>query len=973
MCKPFRDAVLEIPIKETHRSSSSHLSDEELVGLELLLSTSIKSSLKEPTVWEKVSVRAYNSDTGKHTLESPGKSQFEVCLRGTPSIRFRIAPNEDDEPLMPVQENAIRVVEQLQRTFCFMKHSKKRFFDPILLVDACKTLDLQYLVMQQNDAAELFDKLLDRVELVAKVKLPGEKFSFWQNVFCRRIFGAQTHYGKTPNECTTFEKNKEECGHWRDRRIQPANNSVALQVTSKDKVDDSLDEAFAPEMLEGIDCDVCNEKKGVVRRSRFGTLPNTLVLHLKRFDMDYNTFETVKVNNRHEFPVRLNLLRHTKAGHEAEERRVKREQDGKVTTSPSSPRRRAMGNLSYEEEVDEKNAEPDPLDYEYELQGVLIHAGVAGGGHYYSFARDPENTDVWYRLDDDEVTPYDLLENIEKLCYGGIFRKENGAQETRTANALMVFYNKVRPSDNDPELDPILMAETKPAAAVDAKLDTSVVRMVTGHDAYYREVMESNNEHTMTSYLSDTQLHSLVRSMVEALVKARPVAKLDAASTEASMAFHYSWTLSEDLLLSTVRFGCQFFLDIVLRCHSRSEYDWIDCFRRVFVAFPRSALDFIQQLTAKGCSWFEDYFRLCVDVRARISFVNIVVDAVNVVASVEIDYARVKRAAENFVSDDMTTTSSTSSSSSSSDALGALIANIHARIFKVPQAIAQSHELFSLVSQIAAIEPVRKVLLEMKTLSLLSYFIVNDHHHIAKDHLISEESLRKFEEAMDPTKKRLPDFNVIYLSVFEAVGALLNLPSIRKARLLNENCNGQTIYDFTPEAKAALTTIFRKAFNNSVFATESDFGAYVERVILKGKKATLTLLRINFFDPYATNCNGIQGVTVDGFLKLFLERILLHGERFAWDELYNWKFSNDLTESSEDGTNNTFAAQAYANTGSLDLVPWECLQFLYDSRFYESAIVSIVPHIKSMFCAILYKVCYKNLEISKVLLHQVSR
>ena len=29
----------------------------------------------------------------------------------------------------------------------------------------------------------------------------------------------------------------------------------------------------------------------------------------------------------------------------------------------------------------------DRSDYEYELQGVLVHAGLAQGGHYYSFVR----------------------------------------------------------------------------------------------------------------------------------------------------------------------------------------------------------------------------------------------------------------------------------------------------------------------------------------------------------------------------------------------------------------------------------------------------------------------------------------------------------------------------------------------------------------------------------------------------------
>ena len=58
----------------------------------------------------------------------------------------------------------MRVLEQLQRTFCFMQFSKRRYFDPRPFVDACKTLNLNFNVYHQNDAAEFCDQLLDRIE-----------------------------------------------------------------------------------------------------------------------------------------------------------------------------------------------------------------------------------------------------------------------------------------------------------------------------------------------------------------------------------------------------------------------------------------------------------------------------------------------------------------------------------------------------------------------------------------------------------------------------------------------------------------------------------------------------------------------------------------------------------------------------------------------------------------------------------------
>jgi ubiquitin C-terminal hydrolase len=34
------------------------------------------------------------------------------------------------------------------------------------------------------------------------------------------------------------------------------------------------------------------------------------------------------------------------------------------------------------------SASPKDEDYEYNLVGVLVHAGVAQGGHYYSYIKD---------------------------------------------------------------------------------------------------------------------------------------------------------------------------------------------------------------------------------------------------------------------------------------------------------------------------------------------------------------------------------------------------------------------------------------------------------------------------------------------------------------------------------------------------------------------------------------------------------
>lgn len=54
-------------------------------------------------------------------------------------------------------------------------------------------------------------------------------------------------------------------------------------------------------------CEKYDKKIRAQKRSCIKTLPNTLVLTLKRFDFDYNTMERKKINDYFEFPIDLNL------------------------------------------------------------------------------------------------------------------------------------------------------------------------------------------------------------------------------------------------------------------------------------------------------------------------------------------------------------------------------------------------------------------------------------------------------------------------------------------------------------------------------------------------------------------------------------------------------------------------------------------------------------------------------------------
>ncbi|XP_028806103.1 ubiquitin carboxyl-terminal hydrolase 12 isoform X2 [Neltuma alba] len=152
-------------------------------------------------------------------------------------------------------------------------------------------------------------------------------------------------------------------------------------------------------------------KKGVL----FIDFPPVLQLQLKRFEYDFMRDTMVKINDRYEFPLQLDLDR----------------ENGKYL-SPEADR--SVRNL-------------------YTLHSVLVHSGGVHGGHYYAFIR-PTLSDQWYKFDDERVTKEDIKRALEEQ-YGGeeeLPQTNPGFNNTpfkftKYSNAYMLVY--IRESDKD--------------------------------------------------------------------------------------------------------------------------------------------------------------------------------------------------------------------------------------------------------------------------------------------------------------------------------------------------------------------------------------------------------------------------------------------------------------------------------------------------------------------------------------------
>ncbi|RDX86284.1 Ubiquitin carboxyl-terminal hydrolase 13, partial [Mucuna pruriens] len=152
-------------------------------------------------------------------------------------------------------------------------------------------------------------------------------------------------------------------------------------------------------------------KKGVL----FIDFPPVLQLQLKRFEYDFTRNTMVKINDRYEFPLQLDL-----------------DKDNGKYLSPDADR--SIRNL-------------------YTLHSVLVHSSGVHGGHYYAYIR-PTLSNQWFKFDDERVTKEDTKRALEEQ-YGGEEElphtnpgfNNSPFKFTKYSNAYMLVY--VRESDKD--------------------------------------------------------------------------------------------------------------------------------------------------------------------------------------------------------------------------------------------------------------------------------------------------------------------------------------------------------------------------------------------------------------------------------------------------------------------------------------------------------------------------------------------
>ena len=191
---------------------------------------------------------------------------------------------------------------------------------------------------------------------------------------------------------------------------------ITLDIKGHKSLEEALDAYVKGEILDGDNKYYVEEHKrkiSIRKSSSLKILGNVVIIHLKRFEFDFVTFNNYKLSDYLKFPTKINFKKWTRAFLRQNNNQLKISDEEKL-------------NL-----IDE--------NMEYILTGILVHGGSnIQSGHYYSYIMDQE-TGKWYQFNDNSISDYNIDTELEKECFGNM-GGNNINQYGRTA--YLLFYTK---------------------------------------------------------------------------------------------------------------------------------------------------------------------------------------------------------------------------------------------------------------------------------------------------------------------------------------------------------------------------------------------------------------------------------------------------------------------------------------------------------------------------------------------------
>jgi ubiquitin C-terminal hydrolase len=398
-------------------SISDHTVRDTLSSYLIVILEKARWRLRTTESWLQVETQTNAKVADNNGLENPSSicymnSVFQQIFAISEFRDFMInaKPADTDKPVLRQFQFLLRSLRDSSQPICSAVPFTKVFTN----TDG-SSIDIR----QQMDADEFFNNFVNKLE---------EQLSSDHKRAIKRCFGGQMYQ----------EVISQECPHTSSGQSDFLRLSVDIKGMSN--LQQCLTKMVEGEMLEGENsymCDDCGRKVRALKRESIKSLPNTLLVVLKRLEFNFETMQRCKLNTFCEFPESIDMKPFTHEG--------------------------------LEESAGSKEKELPASYYNYKLKGIVIHDGSADVGHYISLIH--EKNGKWKEFNDTIISDFNPSD-LPHVAYGSkqaqthsfdgspvtplmTAKKQSSSKfsfkSQSTKSAYLLFYEREVPYDENQE------------------------------------------------------------------------------------------------------------------------------------------------------------------------------------------------------------------------------------------------------------------------------------------------------------------------------------------------------------------------------------------------------------------------------------------------------------------------------------------------------------------------------------------